>query len=94
MKVSHTRRMTFKTRALVAALAAASAGTVWTQSAFAQEELEEIQVTGTRIRATDGMVTPVPVTAVSSAELATFQPGATVAEQLSALPQFFNNNKA
>lgn len=92
MKSSLTTRTTFKTRALVAALAAASAGTVWTQTAFAQEELEEIQVTGTRIRATDGMVTPVPVTAVSPSELSSFQPGATVAEQLSTLPQFFNNN--
>ena len=92
MKSSLTRRTTFKTRALCAALAAATAGTAWTQAAFGQEELEEIQVTGTRIRATDGMVTPVPVTAVTAAELSTFQPGATVAEQLSALPQFFNNN--
>jgi len=92
MKSSLTIRTTFKTRALVAALAAASAGTAWTQSALAQEELEEIQVTGTRIRATDGMVTPVPVTAVSAAELSTFSPGSTVAEQLATLPQFFNNN--
>lgn len=92
MKSSLTTRSTFKTRALVAALAAASAGAVWTQTALAQEELEEVQVTGTRIRATDGMVSPVPVTAVTASELSTFQPGATVAEQLSTLPQFFNNN--
>ena len=94
MKSSLTLHTTFKTRALVAALAAAAAGTAWTQTALAQEELEEIQVTGTRIRATDGMVTPVPVTAVSTTELSSFQPGATIAEQLDTLPQFFNNGSS
>src|SRR5690606_14145494 len=58
---------------------------------FAQQNLEEIQVTGTRIRATDGMVMPTPVTAVTPAELQSFQPGSTVAEQLNSLPQFFGN---
>lgn len=91
MKSCSIRRKTFRTRALVTALAAASGGMAAMQPALAQE-LEEIAVTGTRIRATDGMVTPVPVTAVQMGELASFQPGATIAEQLDNLPQFFNNN--
>src|SRR5687768_7000264 len=54
------------------------------------DQLEEIQITGTRIRMTDGMATPTPVTSMTPLELATFEPGGTVAEQLSSLPQFFN----
>ncbi|HWK55125.1 MAG TPA: TonB-dependent receptor, partial [Hyphomicrobiales bacterium] len=60
----------------------------------AADALEEIQVTGSRIRATDGMVTPTPVTAMSTDELSSFQPGSTVAEQLDTLPQFFGNGSS
>ena len=52
-------------------------------------ELEEVRVTGARIRMTDGMATSVPVTSLTVDDLATFEPGGTVAEQLDALPQFF-----
>ena len=55
---------------------------------------EEITVTGTRIRATDGMAEPVPVTTLTTEELAVFEPGSTVAEQLDALPQFFQTTTA
>jgi iron complex outermembrane receptor protein len=55
---------------------------------------EEITVTGTRIRMTDGMAEPVPVTTMTPDELKTFAPGSTVAEQLDALPQFFNTGTA
>ncbi|MDR2212280.1 MAG: Plug domain-containing protein, partial [Pseudomonadales bacterium] len=58
-------------------------------SAWAQE-VEEIQVTGSRIRQTDGMATPVPVTAITNDELQSFEPGATIAQQLDALPQFLS----
>jgi hypothetical protein len=37
-------------------------------------QLEEIQITGTRIRTTDGMVQPTPVTAVTTAEMQNFDP--------------------
>ncbi|MDY6983915.1 MAG: TonB-dependent receptor plug domain-containing protein, partial [Pseudomonadota bacterium] len=86
---------TFKTRALALSVSAISAG-LMAPGAFAQNAgaVEEIQVTGSRIRATDGMVMPTPVTAVTSNELASFQPGSTVAEQLSTLPQFFNNGSS
>ncbi|MEY4642160.1 MAG: hypothetical protein RLZZ227_2154 [Pseudomonadota bacterium] len=56
--------------------------------------VEEIAVTGTRIRQTSGMITPTPVTAVTMPELENFDPGGTVAEQLGGLPQFFGNRSA
>jgi len=59
-----------------------------------QPVLEEISVTGTRIRNTDGMTSPVPVTALTTAELAVFDPGGSIAEQLDALPQFFGTETA
>lgn len=51
----------FKTGMLALAIVTASTG-----HAQAAEDLEEIQVTGTRIRTTDGMVQPTPVTAVTT----------------------------
>ena len=82
-----------QTKALTLSIATITAGLAYTPALQAQEgELEEIQVTGSRIRATDGMVTPVPVTALNLTELSSFQPGSTIAEQLDTLPQFFNTN--
>lgn len=60
----------------------------------ATEALEEITVTGSRIRMTDGMAAPTPVTSVTVQELANFEPGGTIAEQLDALPQFFATGTA
>lgn len=54
-------------------------------------EVEEIQVTGSRIMRTSGMETPVPVTSITTQELFDQEPGSTVSQQLDALPQFFNN---
>ena len=56
--------------------------------------LEEIQVTGTRIRTVDGMTAPTPVTAITTNELKDFNPGTTVAAQLDSLPQFFDTPNA
>ncbi|HWK53529.1 MAG TPA: TonB-dependent receptor [Hyphomicrobiales bacterium] len=82
---------------LASAVAAIFAGTVQSV-AHAQEPgaaaVEEIAVTGTRIRQTDGMTTPVPVTSMTAVELKSFDPGGTVAEQLDALPQFFSTQTA
>ena len=66
------------------------------ESSFAQQQgaIEEISVTGSRIRQTSGMITPTPVTAVTMPELTNFEPGGTVAEQLNSLPQFFGNRSA
>lgn len=60
----------------------------------AQSDLEEIQVTGTRIRVTDGMVQPTPVTAVTVDEMRDFDPASSVSEQLDNLPQFLNTQTA
>jgi len=57
-------------------------------------ELEEVRVTGTRIRNTDGMVTPTPVTSVTPTEIFDFEPGTTISEQLDNLPQFLNTQTA
>ncbi|MDR0781816.1 MAG: TonB-dependent receptor [Pseudomonadales bacterium] len=92
MTPTHSYAHLLRPKALV--LSVAAAASLWSVAATAQQALEEIQVTGTRIRATDGMVMPTPVTAVTTDELSSFQPGSTVATQLSALPQFFNNNSS
>src|SRR5688572_12956864 len=60
----------------------------------AEDDLEEITVTGSRIRQTSGMVTPVPVTAITIGELQDFRPDSTLAEQLDQLPQFFQTQSA
>lgn len=60
----------------------------------ADDDLEEITVTGSRIRQTSGMVTPVPVTAITIGELQDFRPDSTLAEQLDQLPQFFSTQSA
>jgi iron complex outermembrane recepter protein len=80
----------------VAIASVVSALTMLPGAAFAQDDvdIEEIQVTGSRIRSTDGMATPTPVTSVTVDELATFEPGGTIAEQLDALPQFFSTATA
>ena len=64
--------------------------------AYAQDnsEIEEISVTGSRIRAVDGMSAPTPVTAMTVGELNDFNPGSTVAAQLDELPQFFDTPNA
>ena len=54
------------------------------------QEIDEIVVTGSRIRMT-GMETPTPVTSMDASELATMAPGNMI-ESLSQLPQFLNNS--
>lgn len=77
---------------LAMVVAAATAVMMQGHTVYAQgdaDSIEEITVTGSRIRATDGMAAPTPVTAITPDELNTFDPGGTVAEQLDSLPQFF-----
>jgi iron complex outermembrane receptor protein len=77
------------------ALALSVSTIVASQLVYAQQEqVEEIQVTGSRVRITDGMATPTPVTAITVGELSNFDPGGTVSEQLDSLPQFFNTQTA
>ncbi len=63
-------------------------------NAVAQENVEEITVTGSRIQRDTSFTTAVPVTAVTTADLASFKPGATMADQLDQLPQFFQTQSA
>ena len=58
--------------------------------AQAQDGLEEIIVTGSRVPVTQGMAEPTPVTVVTPEDLQAFNAGATTVEQLGQLPQFFN----
>jgi iron complex outermembrane receptor protein len=84
-------------KSLALAIATISAAVIYSPGSFAQDdvgEIEEITVTGTRIRVTDGMATPTPVTTITPDELTNFEPGGTVAEQLDALPQFFGTATA
>ena len=60
------------------------------QAPEAGSPLEEVMVTGTRIRR-DGMSTPTPVTAVSADELDMLGPGQLV-EAVAAMPQFLANH--
>lgn len=60
-------------------------------AALAQtEQLEEVTVTGSRLRNITGMSTPTPVTAVTNQELAVLSPNTLIAG-LSQLPQFLGN---
>lgn len=82
---------TFRQKSMACAILAAVSAT---PNLFAQEDLEEITVTGSRIRQTSGMLAPVPVTTVTVAELQNYRPDSTIAEQLDQLPQFFGTQTA
>ncbi|MDT8397521.1 MAG: TonB-dependent receptor [Pseudomonadales bacterium] len=85
----------FLISALSAAISAVLAGNP--SAANAQQQganagpLEEIAVTGSRIRAS-GMNTPTPVTTLDASELESMAPGNLI-ESISQLPQFFNNSQ-
>ena len=91
-----SRTLRFRPLASAVALACTASSTLLLAShAFGQEAVtDEITVTGTRIQRTSGFTTPVPVTAVTPDELAGFQPGRTMADQLDQLPQFFSTQSA
>ena len=86
---------------LSVAIALATGGPLLLQGGYANaqnqapgEPVEEITVTGSRIQRTSGFTTPVPVTAVTVSDLESFKPGATMADQLDQLPQFFQTQSA
>lgn len=90
---NNSRHRKLLVTAMAAAFASIAATTVQAQGAAAGE-LEEITVTGSRIRAVDGMTAPTPVTAMTIGELSDFNPGSTIAAQLDELPQFFDTPNA
>ncbi|MDR2213634.1 MAG: TonB-dependent receptor [Pseudomonadales bacterium] len=76
----------------LAIITACAAPNLWAQQNAG--DVEEVMITGSRIRQTSGMLTPVPVTAITTSELQTYLPEATIAEQLDQLPQFFQTQSA
>ncbi len=72
------------TSVLALALSAGMINTV-----YAQDKVEEIQVTGSRISRTT-MDTPTPVTTISAEDLANMAPGSLI-DGLVQMPQFYNN---
>lgn len=93
-RVGRSPEQLFRRTALSSAVIAALAASTVERVAAQESVLEEVTVTGSRIRRTDGMAEPTPVTTLTPAELSTFEPGSTVAEQLDALPQFFTTGTA
>ena len=74
---------------IAAAVALALAGV---QAGFAAEEqLEEVQVTGSRITLAPGMTTPTPVTSVTAEDMESLGPNQII-DSLNALPVFRNNS--
>jgi iron complex outermembrane recepter protein len=65
-----------------------------TPALAADETLDEVVVTGSRIRQTSGMTTPVPVTSISLDDLKTSNPGSSLVDQLDKLPQLFQTESA
>jgi len=82
----------FSKKSLTVSIIAACAATEL--SAQQTTNVEEVMVTGSRIRQTSGMLTPVPVTAITVGELQNYKPEATISEQLDQLPQFFQTQSA
>jgi outer membrane receptor protein involved in Fe transport len=90
-RMSENRTRKSLLAAAIAGLVSGAAETALAQDAAPTQNLEEITVTGSRIRNTSGFETPTPVTSITTSELKSFEPGNTVSQQLSSLPQFFNN---
>ena len=82
-----------KREKLALAILVASCSSLYDSAAMAQQ-IEEISVTGSRIRAVNGMAEPTPVTAITVDELDNFNPGSTLAAKLDELPQFFDTANA
>src|SRR5690606_15033394 len=85
----HLQSRRFALATLAFAVSSIMAGSAVPASAQENAELEEVTVTGSRIRQTSGFTTPLPITTISPTELNDLEPGSTIAEQLDALPQFF-----
>jgi outer membrane receptor protein involved in Fe transport len=78
-------------RRLALAISAATLSAFPFVNVASAAEVEEIQVTGSRINRDVGFESPQPVTALVMDELRIFDPGLGVSQQLENLPQFFNN---
>src|SRR4051812_4259151 len=72
----------------------AIAGLSSAAQAAESDELQEVTVTGSRIRLQSGMNTPVPVTTLAPSDLTALNPGASIGDQLDRLPQLFQTESA
>jgi iron complex outermembrane receptor protein len=90
------QRMSVLSLAVATVIASTGPGAARAQQASSADDAggEVVVVTGSRVRRTDGMAEPTPVTTLTPEELTVFEPGSTIAEQLDALPQFFNTGSA
>jgi iron complex outermembrane recepter protein len=75
----------------ISALAAIAGGAA---NAADEATLEEVTVTGSRIRQEIGMTSPVPVTSIATDDLKAMNPGAALVDQLDKLPQLFQTESA
>ncbi|MDT8397532.1 MAG: TonB-dependent receptor [Pseudomonadales bacterium] len=80
--------------AAISAVLAGAPGAADAQQQGATGPLEEIAVTGSRIRQTTGFNTPTPVTSMTTQQLENLEPESSISEQLDALPQFFQTQTA
>jgi outer membrane receptor protein involved in Fe transport len=94
MKINAPRLRLNPLASAIAFVLTASSSPLFVRHALAQESVEEITVTGSRIQRDTSFTTAVPVTAVTPADLASFRPGATMADQLDQLPQFYQTQSA
>jgi len=83
--------MSLKTRHQMTVAAAVALALAVPALALAQEELQEIRVTGSRIVQAPGMFTPTPVTSVQAEEIKTLSP-ANLIDSLNTLPVFAGNS--
>src|SRR3569832_1146949 len=58
------------------------------------DSVQEVTITGSRIRLQTGMNTPVPVTTVAPSDLAALNPGASIGAQLDRLPRLMQTESA
>jgi outer membrane receptor protein involved in Fe transport len=70
------------------------AGLPIAQAADTDNPVQEVTITGSRIRLQTGMNTPVPVTTVQPSDLAALNPGASIGDQLDRLPQLVQTESA
>src|SRR5262245_377517 len=93
LRASRTRPV-YTRSAIATAVALALSGGVMAQTAAPTEgKVEEVLVTGTRIKQTSGMDTPTPVAALSVDTLTNMAPGQ-ITKALSELPQFYASSTA
>src|SRR5688572_24317299 len=94
MRQHHPVQISGQIRLIVGLLIAAAAIPPALAAEGDENTLQEVTITGSRIRQVTGMTTPVPVTTLSTADLAALNPGASIGDQLDRLPQLYQTESA